>query len=69
MSVLKKDMVKGFLSKVKDPVFRKKIVITLRVSVFSFELQTPSKDYKIMSVPHKKDQKKYPKFMKVPEVA
>jgi hypothetical protein len=68
MSALKKESVKGFLSKVKDPAFRKKVVITLRVSVFSFELQTPTKDYKLMSVPLNKDQQKYSKFIKVPEV-
>jgi len=69
MSALKKESMKGFLSKVKDPAFQKKVVITLRVSIFSFELQTPTKDNKLMSVPINKDQKKYPRFIKVPEVA
>jgi hypothetical protein len=68
MFALKKESVKNFISKVKDPAFRKKLVFTLRVNIFSFELQTPTKDYKLMSVPHNKDPKKYPKFMKVPEV-
>jgi hypothetical protein len=59
---------KTFISKVKEPAFRKKIVITLRVSILSFELQTPSKDNKLTSVAHNKDPKKYPKFLKVAEV-
>jgi hypothetical protein len=65
---VQREIIKGFISKVKEPAFRKKVVITFRVSILSFELQTPSKDFKLMSVAHNKDPKKYPKFLKISEV-
>ena len=68
ISALKRDTVKGFMGKVKEPAFRKKVVINFRVSILSFELQTPFKDFKLMSVSFNKPPKKYPKYMKVPEV-
>jgi len=68
-SAVKREIIKGFISKVNEPAFRKKVVITFRVSILSFELQTPSKDYKLMSVAHNKDPKKYPKFLKISEVS
>jgi hypothetical protein len=61
--------VKVFISKVKDPGFRKKLVINLRVKANSFELKTPTEDYKISSIEHNQDPKKFTKFLKVNEVS
>lgn len=59
MATFKKDKVKLFAGKVKNPGFSKKIVITLDPSVISFVLRSPTTDYKLFSIDQDPDSKKY----------
>jgi hypothetical protein len=60
--------VKTLIGNVKDPGFRKKLVVSFRLDVISFELKSPTKDNKINSVAHIKEPKKYSQFLKMNEV-
>jgi hypothetical protein len=58
-----------FIGRVNDKDFRNKVVITIRLNAVSYELTTPTKDKKLLSIKHiKKDQKKYKPFLKPSEV-
>jgi hypothetical protein len=61
--------VKNLISKVKDPDFHNKLVVTFGSNILSYHLKTPTKDNKLSSVEHFPDTKKYPYFMMLPEVA
>jgi hypothetical protein len=56
------------VSKVKDPGFRSKLVITTKLMALSYELKRPTTDNKLSSVEQNKEGKKYAKFLKLPEV-
>jgi hypothetical protein len=64
----KKELVKTFIKQVKDPYFRNKLVVTFGLNSLSFTLKTPTKDYKLGSVDHIKDSKKYENSLMLPEV-
>jgi hypothetical protein len=59
-----------FIGRVNDKDFRNKVVITIRLNAVSYELTTPTKDKKILSIKHikQKAQKKYKPFLKPSEV-
>lgn len=59
MTTFKKDKVKLFAGKVKNPGFLKKSVITLDPNVLSYVLRSPTTDYKLFSVEQDPDSKKY----------
>jgi hypothetical protein len=62
-------MLKNFISKVKDPGFSNKLVVTFEFSILSYELKTPTKDNKLTSVEHIKEGENYANYILFPEVA
>jgi len=62
-------MLKNFISKVKDPGFSSKLVVTFELSILSYELKTPTKDNKLTSVEHIKEGEKYANYLLFTEVA
>lgn len=52
--------------KIKDPLFTRKLLVTVNIHIHSYELKDP-KDEKI-NTEHLKDGKKYMKFLKLQEV-
>jgi len=65
----KKERVNSLMSKVKDPGFRHKLVITFNIDANSFELITPMKNNLISSVQHNKEPTKYSTWLKLSEVS
>ena len=59
---------KGLFGEVKEPSFQKKIVVTFIIRVTSYELETPTADYKLSSIKQKKEGKKYSDFLNLSEV-
>jgi hypothetical protein len=53
---------------VKEPSFQKKIVVTFIIRITSYELETPTTDYKLSSIKQKKEGKKYSDFLNLSEV-
>jgi hypothetical protein len=60
--------VNNFVRKVKDPGFKNKLVVNFDLNIISFELKTPTKDYKLSSVEHRAEGKKYAQALLLPEV-
>jgi hypothetical protein len=61
--------VKTLISKVKDPDFHNKLVVTFAANILSYHLKTPTKDFKLSSVVHFPESKKYSNHLMLPEVA
>jgi hypothetical protein len=59
-------VVKNIISKVKDPLFSKRLLLTFDIHIMCFQLKNP-KDEKI-GVDHVRDGKKYAMFFKLNEV-
>jgi hypothetical protein len=59
-------VVKNIISKVKDPLFSRRLLLTFDIHIMCFQLKNP-KDEKI-GVDHVRDSKKYAMFFKLNEV-